>query len=242
MELLPRNLENLKAVETRSDSLVSEFAKDESTEFALPVESSSQGTHMTDSLPSDWTDEKHHLFLESMEASFVSQMFDTAHSVGSCPSKENSSRTKLLGQSQSASHVHSHFGQFKVLRRGSWKNINFEPTDSRSNLLNDDQALSHNPWIHHFRAARKNKNLACKSQTIGSRGRNLSPFTAANNSGPMHACESNLSQQYISSNKEASDQNFVDEDREAEKGSSDCNGKRVKIPETNSLINDQVVP
>lgn len=42
MELLPRNLENLKAVETRSDSLVSEFAKDESTEFALPVESSSQ--------------------------------------------------------------------------------------------------------------------------------------------------------------------------------------------------------
>lgn len=37
-----------------------------------------------------------------------------------------------------------------------------------------------------------------------------------------------------------SDQNFVDEDREAEKGSSDCNGKRVKIPETNALINDQV--
>lgn len=66
---------------------------------------------MTDSLPSDWTDEKHHLFLESMEASFVSQMFDTEHSVGSCPRKENSSRTKLLGQSQSASHVHSHFGQ-----------------------------------------------------------------------------------------------------------------------------------
>ncbi|XP_038896199.1 cold-regulated protein 27 isoform X2 [Benincasa hispida] len=237
MELLPRNLENLKAVETRSDSIVSEFAKDESTEFALPVVSSSQGTHMTDSVPSDWTDEKHHLFLESMEASFVSQMFDSVHSVGSCPSKENSSRAKLLGQSQSASHVHSHFGQFKVLRRGSWKNINFEPTESRSNLLNDYQALSHNPWIHHFRAARKNKNVACKSQSIGSRGRNSLPFGAANNSGSMRASDSDLSQQFISSNKEVSDQNFVDE--EAEKGSSDCNAKRVKTPQTNALINDQ---
>lgn len=66
---------------------------------------------MTGSVPSDWTDEKHHLFLESMEASFVSQMFDSAHSVGSGSGKENSSRTKLHGQSQSASHVHSHFAQ-----------------------------------------------------------------------------------------------------------------------------------
>ena len=41
MELLPPNLENHNAVETRTDSLISELAKDESTEFALPVESSS---------------------------------------------------------------------------------------------------------------------------------------------------------------------------------------------------------
>ncbi|XP_008452555.2 cold-regulated protein 27-like isoform X1 [Cucumis melo] len=239
MELLPRNLDNLNSREARSDSLVSEFVKDGSTEFCRPIESSSRGTHMTDSVPSDWTDEKHHLFLESMEASFVSQMFDSGHSVGSCPSKDNSSRTKLLSKSQSASHVHSHFGQFKVLRRGSWKNINFEPTESRSNFLNEYQALSHNPWIHHFKAARKNKNVACKSQAIGSRGRNSLSLEAANNSGPIRASNSDLSQQYISSNKEVSDQNFVDEVVEVEKGSRDCNAKRVNTSETNALINDQ---
>ncbi|XP_022976397.1 uncharacterized protein LOC111476815 isoform X1 [Cucurbita maxima] len=241
MELLPPNLENHIAVETRTDLLISELPKDDSTEFALPVESSSLGTHMTDSVPSDWTDEKHHLFLESMETSFVSQMFDSVHSVGSCPRKENSSHTKLHGQSQSASHVHAHFGQFKVLRRGSWKNINFETTESRSNLLNDFQALSRNPWIHHFRADRKNKNVACKSQAIGSGGRNLFPLGAANNSEPLRACGSDLSLQYISSNEEVSDQNFVDEDREVGNGSSDCNAKRVNTPETNALINEQKI-
>ena len=84
------------------------------TELAMNITDNAisfQGTHMTDSVPSDWTDEKHHLFLESMETSFVSQMFDSVHSVGSCPRKENSSHTKLHGQSQSASHVHSRFGQ-----------------------------------------------------------------------------------------------------------------------------------
>lgn len=92
--------------------------------------------------------------------------------------------------------------QFKVLRRGSWKNINFEPTESRPSVLNDLQALSRNPWIHHFRAARKQKNVACKSQAISSGERNSSfPFGSTNNSGPMRACDSHLSQQYISSNR-----------------------------------------
>lgn len=91
--------------------------------------------------------------------------------------------------------------QFKVLRQGSWKNVNFEPTESRPNLLNDYRALSRNPWIHHFRAARKNKNVACKSPAISSRKRNLLPFGGDNNSGPMRACNSDLSQHYIYNNK-----------------------------------------
>ncbi|XP_022141546.1 uncharacterized protein LOC111011825 isoform X2 [Momordica charantia] len=236
MEFFPPNMENIKAAEIQTDSLPLESAEDDATEFPLPMESSSQ---MTESVPSDWTDEKHHRFLESMEASFVSQMFDSAHSVGSV-GKENSSRTKLHGQTQSASNIHSHFGQFKVLRRGSWKNINFEPTESRPSVLNDLQALSRNPWIHHFRAARKQKNVACKSQAISSGERNSSfPFGSTNNSGPMRACDSHLSQQYISSNREVSDQNFVDEDREVEKGNNGCIAKRVNTPETNALSNDQ---
>jgi len=41
---------------------------------------------------------------------------------------------------------------------------------------------------------------------------------------------------------EVSDQNFVDEDREVGNGSSDCsNAKRVNTPETNALINEQVI-
>jgi hypothetical protein len=31
---------------------------------------------MTESLSSDWTDEKHSLYLKSMEASFVNQLYD----------------------------------------------------------------------------------------------------------------------------------------------------------------------
>lgn len=38
-----------------------------------------------------------------------------------------------------------------------------------------------------------------------------------------------------------SDQNFVDEDREVEKGNNGCIAKRVNTPETNALSNDQVI-
>lgn len=40
---------------------------------------------------------------------------------------------------------------------------------------------------------------------------------------------------------EVSDQNFVDEVIEVEKGSIDCNAKRANASETNALINDQVI-
>ena len=42
MELLPPNLDSLNPRETRADSLVSEFVKDQSTEFSRPIESSSR--------------------------------------------------------------------------------------------------------------------------------------------------------------------------------------------------------
>ncbi|WP_224642587.1 hypothetical protein, partial [Vibrio vulnificus] len=78
-------------------------------------------------MSTEWTDEKHSLYLKSMEASFVNDLYNSFNLLGyrlDHPSDPNFSRRKLTASRASS-------GQFKVLQRGCWEKINFERNRSR---------------------------------------------------------------------------------------------------------------
>lgn len=202
---------------------------------ALTAEpSSSLGNLVMESLSSDWTDEKHSLYLKSMEASFVDQLYDNRQ-------KHLNTRTPS--------------GQFKVLRGGCWQKINFKRGDSQLKKADGSRSLLANPWIQHFRSACTTqvvasgdvqKNDASTSQALDVAGNNaIFCGTATSNSNQIHAryYQYLCHQDSADSNTEVSDQNFVDEEVEGEKESDmHADVKRIKSCTTNASSNDQVVP
>lgn len=95
---------------------------------------------------SEWTDEKHSLYLKSMEASFVDQLYNSLdmrswQTQNECSSDTRSDRCPS--------------GQFKVLQHGSWSRIDFKRENYARNENNRPHNRPHisssNPWIQHFR-------------------------------------------------------------------------------------------
>ncbi|XP_018454159.2 cold-regulated protein 27 isoform X1 [Raphanus sativus] len=92
-------------------------------------------------MPTEWTDEKHSLYLKSMEASFVDQLYS---SLGwSLMSKEN------VGGNPSEE-------QFKVFRDGFWQKMNVrQPHEYRVKGRRQGGGSNHeflkSPWIKHYR-------------------------------------------------------------------------------------------
>ncbi|OIW10379.1 hypothetical protein TanjilG_05527 [Lupinus angustifolius] len=167
----------------------------------------------------EWTDEKHSMYLKSIEASFVNQMYDSKHTLAS----NNPANTSA---------------QFKVLRGGCWKTINFErenPQLSRTNPRHKN--LTANPWIQHYRSSSKQPNVAAPSllESITSTSavfvdlehqRNGFPSSS---SGQLHLCETHVSHDdMLYSDTEMSDQNFADEDVEDKEENIRSNVKRLK--------------
>ncbi|KAK9163317.1 hypothetical protein Syun_004219 [Stephania yunnanensis] len=114
---------------------------------------------MTESMSQEWTDEKHSLYLNSMEASFVRQLNSHEyHSVSLfC---QHSNLTPLMDMPDSSS-LYSNAnnsissGQFKVLQGGSWRGITFERAQLKHQKIDDSHLLLENQWIRHFRSAGK---------------------------------------------------------------------------------------
>lgn len=81
-----------------------------------------------------WTDERHMLYISSMEASFVNQLYNH----GNHPHAANGTGHAANGSG------------FKVLRRGVWEYIKYEKTNApvRSGAK---CCVPANPWIQHFR-------------------------------------------------------------------------------------------
>ncbi|KAK9080204.1 hypothetical protein SSX86_001879 [Deinandra increscens subsp. villosa] len=130
----------------------------------------------------EWTDEKHNLYLKSMEASFVDQLYNSLDMrkwqiENECSSDSMSSRN-LQGNNICPS------GQFKVIQHGFWSRIDFR----RENLVHEEanrpNVSSNNPWIQHF----KNRNKQGPTESL-----EKPPFTTC-------------------SNTEVIDQNFVEDD------------------------------
>ncbi|KAG2663668.1 hypothetical protein I3843_16G045000 [Carya illinoinensis] len=200
------------------------------------------------SLCTEWTDEKHSLYLKSMEASFVNQLYDSTDLLGFCRFSDPAySRKKHLNTRITS-------GQFKVLRGGCWQKINFARAyDLQLKKAKGSRVLLTNPWIRHFRTgctpqvvapADVQNNTASTSEALGLVG-NHAMFcgSATCNSEHIHGCQFHLCHRdLVGSGTEVSDQNFVDEEVEGEKENGICNGKRMKSCSTDAPGNDQVVP
>uniref|UniRef100_A0ACD5XCU4 Uncharacterized protein n=1 Tax=Avena sativa TaxID=4498 RepID=A0ACD5XCU4_AVESA len=170
-----------------------------------------QGNETADLMSPGWTDERHTLYISSMESSFMDQLYK---------------RGRNANQNDSSA------GGFKVLRAGVWETLKFE----RTNVVAPATAkcrLPENPWIRHFRPR------DCSSDTRGdgadtSVGDHESGICTVRGRDPVsHARElgackpENLVHENTA---EVSDQNFADDEAEADAESSKlCKKRRVTV-------------
>ncbi|GFY86861.1 cold regulated protein 27 [Actinidia rufa] len=235
--------------ETPASSSTSEATADNASTDS--VERMSQNSLVRDSISTEWTDEKHSLYLKSMEASFVDDLYNSLDLLGWRSQRGQSPDPKFSGQKHTSTRMSS--GQFKVLQSGRWGNINFERHESQVDKRDKSGVILANPWIRHFRSACRKKILASsilqEKAAFGSLGVRASGKMAltsaalAANLEQFPACHSYLRRyDSIGSDTEVSDQNFVDEDVEGEKASRTCNAKRMKTSVVTTPSNDQVVP
>ncbi|XP_043714326.1 cold-regulated protein 27-like [Telopea speciosissima] len=205
---------------------------------------------MAGSMFTEWTDEKHSLFLNSMEESFVKQLHDHKDLLAGHSKNETMAQGNSSGQLNENNRVSS--GQFKVLWDGCWQKINFENTQPQSIVATDHHGLSKNPWIQHFRCAGKqvevksaipdeNDSLFIQSVCLGRTNRTSSGVVTSPKRLP--ADQPHLHHQgSVESNTEVSDQNFIEEDHDGEKCSNVCSTKRMKTVTDDVSSKDQVVP
>ncbi|KAF8091845.1 hypothetical protein N665_0433s0013 [Sinapis alba] len=172
-------------------------------------------------IATEWTDEKHSLYLKSMEASFVDQLYS---SLGSSLSKEN------VGGKPSEE-------QFKVLRDGLWQKMNVRQPEYR--LKGRHGGGSHHeflrsPWIKHY------KSLPKTQTPVTDEGKVVSTGSASSLKNMLReGCSHSRDRDQISrGEEEVSDQNFVNKVTKGENGSS----KKMKTVMTGSSSTDQVVP
>ncbi|OAY66679.1 uncharacterized protein LOC109721207 [Ananas comosus] len=191
-----------------------------------------KGSPVLDFMSAGWTDEKHTLYLNSMEASFVDQLYNNEyHSMD------------LLGRSPRP-QKYSSPSQFKVLRGGCWENLIFERSKSRVGNRNETRHLSGNPWIRHFRSYSSGKDVNAGTSQRSEDRKPTVQSTQQESWLPEKetACSQLSHQDLIDRSTEVSDQNFVDEEVEgAAESSRACKRKRSRSPVYN-LLNDQVVP
>ncbi|RZC54889.1 hypothetical protein C5167_013744 [Papaver somniferum] len=227
---------------------------------------------MSEPSVTEWTDEKHRLYLSSMEASFVKQLYNLG-----------SRSTDLLGgreinkldlNSSKRSNAISSSGQFKVLRVGSWQKINFERAQPQLEIADETHAFPNNQWIQHFRSGDKQREVSSASlkdgcapsshatylreQKMVSCGVTTIHFSAGHKRlYHQDSIESNTGSRILrlavymfppfrirntEIKLEVSDQNFDDEDYKKAPISIKCKAKRKKTAVTSNSAKDQVVP
>ncbi|KAL0352008.1 UNVERIFIED_CONTAM: Cold-regulated protein 27 [Sesamum calycinum] len=131
------------------------------------VEQEQTSTFMaTESEAIEWTDEKHCLFLKSMESTFVNQLYKSIDLFGwqshkNCPSGSKPSKHKLTS-------IRASSGQFKVLRDGCWSKIDFRRDEPKVDQEEESEVPLTNPWIQRYGTSqteeiRKPSGFLCRS-------------------------------------------------------------------------------
>ncbi|KAG4931632.1 hypothetical protein AAZX31_17G229500 [Glycine max] len=194
------------------------------------ISSPTQGIRETEStMAPEWTDEKHSMYIKSIEASFVNQLYDSKQMKTSYDPATTS-------------------GQFKVLRGGCWQKINFERVNPQTSRINQCHDLTENPWIQHYRSSSKQRSIAVsslqESVTTTSKVVDLGQRKGVpSGSGHLHLCESRVCHKdMLYSDTEMSDQNFVDEEVKGKKQNKKSKVKRQRSLISDAQDNDQMVP
>ncbi|ONK64624.1 uncharacterized protein A4U43_C07F28110 [Asparagus officinalis] len=197
-----------------------------------------------------WTDEKHRLYLDSIEASFVKQLYNSEYSSNDLLG--SSSRTQIhrtSSCSESSNLKNQSFGQFKVLRRGCWGKLKSERADTR--YENESQKLPAGPWIQHFKSnsAAREPHATSEDQMVEKNQVNQSNNSiywrhgrkATTSKQPPPFFSQKVNKVSVGSITEVSDQNFAYmEDERAEELKKSCGAKRAR--NAASSVRDQVVP
>ncbi|XP_031267232.1 cold-regulated protein 27 isoform X1 [Pistacia vera] len=242
-------MDNFRKSETHTSSQTSEQTRHQSAgQFAQEIKNwNLQDSPVAESMSTEWTDEKHSLYLKSMETSFVNQLYNSTHFLDWRSDKNNVSDIISTSQIQRTSS-----GQFKVLRGGRWQRINFQRPDFKSNKAHNSGNLLASPWIRHYKSAGKPQTVAStsaagvagtESRATNSRGNKAVSCRTATSSGHFDASRSDLCHHdMVGSCTEASGQNFIDEEIEGEKASPTCSSKKMKTHIIVASSRDKVVP
>ncbi|KVI06643.1 uncharacterized protein LOC112509870 [Cynara cardunculus var. scolymus] len=189
------------------------------TDFVEQEESSIMGSQKKDS--SEWTNEKHSLYLKSIEASFVDQLYNSLD-IQSCHTQKTCSSDAISSWKNNGNTS----GQFKVLQAGRWSKKNFRRENSQLKDADKPHVSPGNPWIQHF--TNGSRHGAVAFPTLQERPSS----TAISLQSPVP--ESQLHQD----SAEVTDQNFV-EDTSIHRTHS---RKRMRTCIAAHASNDQVVP
>ncbi|KAK8941951.1 hypothetical protein KSP40_PGU011851 [Platanthera guangdongensis] len=200
-----------------------------------------------DSLSSGWTDEKHNLYLSSIEATFVKQLYGREH-VSSNLSRwfsktQNKANPSQLNPSKQKS------GQFKVMSQGCWENLKFVGAKSREAIAEESCYLLANPWVQHFKLAsigkRTQTSVNMDNDDFSRQSINLNSQMEVRktSSKQLPVCHTLMYYQDLASSRaEVSDQNFVDTGHELAEGPGNARVKKRsrRTPELQFI--DQIVP
>ncbi|KAJ8538075.1 hypothetical protein K7X08_014615 [Anisodus acutangulus] len=163
----------------------------------------------------EWTDEKHSMYLKSMEASFVNHLYGSLDVVGL--SRPKSSRPRHVNPS----------GQYKLFQDGCWTKIDFKKDEPQLNKTKESGTVLASSWIKHYKSQGRHQ-MRVNSDLQGN--------TKQNQSSPASDFGS-CRKDYVT---EVMDQNFIDEDLEGQ-SSGEHNTKRIKISLGAGTSSDQVM-
>ncbi|XP_022952080.1 uncharacterized protein LOC111454842 isoform X1 [Cucurbita moschata] len=97
-----------------------------------------------DAVQTHWTEEKHRLFLDSLEASFVQDLHRYRH-LRALSSKQKMRRKPIMPNISSSESM--------VLQDASWQKANVGRTDPLLDKTADSPAILEDVWINHFPSA-----------------------------------------------------------------------------------------
>ncbi|KAL2460249.1 cold regulated protein 27 [Abeliophyllum distichum] len=181
-----------------------------------------------------WTNEKHSLYLNHLEVSFVKQL---NQSMGCISQKRPSS-------------VHNASEQFSILWRDCWQKINYERGQPLLHTSTDSHDTLKSPWIYGSRQTRKQCPLPSADIQESLKLQNADKHTTRKRVSSQGLAT--YSQQLLASNlyhgdsleflTEGTGQNFVDEGGQNNHPNISSQAKRLKRALVDSSDHDQIVP
>ncbi|XP_048637453.1 cold-regulated protein 27 isoform X4 [Brassica napus] len=184
--------------------------------------------------PTEWTDEKHSLYLKSMEASFVDQLYNSLGALGSkIINKDTVGPSTRFGDGGKPSEE---------------QKMNVRQPEYRLNGRHGrgSHEFLRSPWIKHYKPSPKTLtdrgSSELENQVVSSKGIVICSSGSASSLKQIlrEGCSSHSRDrdQISLGEEEVSDQNFVNEVTKGQNGSS----KKMKTVISESSSTDQVVP